>query len=76
MHGSPTDSAIASQELQIERKLVTIEFRENALGRFLRISEEAGGRRNTIIIPSTGINDFNAAVDAVVVAANTTETAR
>ena len=64
------ENVIASRTLQVERKSFTIEFRENERGRFLRITEEAGGRRNTVIIPSTGINEFNTAVDAVVVAAN------
>ena len=70
------DNIIASRTLQVERKLITIEFRENERGRFLRITEEAGGRRNTVIVPSTGINEFNAAIDAVVVAANTAEAAK
>ncbi len=64
------ENVIASHTLQVERKTFTIEFRENDRGRFLRITEDAGGRRNTVIIPSTGINEFNSAVDAVVVAAN------
>lgn len=64
------DQIIASRELQVERKHFQIEFRENERGRFLRITEEAHGRRNTIIVPSTGLNEFNAAVDEVIVAAN------
>ena len=64
------ENVIASRSLQVERKTFTIEFRENERGRFLRITEESAGRRNTVIIPSTGINEFNSAVDAVVVAAN------
>jgi hypothetical protein len=70
------ENVIASRTLQVERKIFTIEFRENDRGRFLRITEEAGGRRNTVIIPSTGINEFNSAVDAVVVAANSAEAAK
>lgn len=64
------DNIIASRELQVERKHFFIEFRENERGRFLRITEEAHGRRNTIIVPSTGLNEFNTAVDEVIVAAN------
>jgi PurA ssDNA and RNA-binding protein len=64
------DNVIASRELQIERKHFVVEFRENDRGRFLRITEEAHGRRNTIIVPSTGLNEFNMAIDDVVVAAN------
>ncbi|HZI32329.1 MAG TPA: hypothetical protein VFF11_08295, partial [Candidatus Binatia bacterium] len=33
-------------------------LKENPRGRFLRISEEVGGRRNSIIIPATGLKDF------------------
>jgi hypothetical protein len=52
------DNIIATKELQVERKHFFIEFRENERGQFLRITEEAHGRRNTIIIPSTGLDDF------------------
>ena len=69
------DTIIASRELQVERKHYNIEFRENERGRFLRITEEAHGRRNTVIVPSTGLNEFNAAVDAVIVAANASNAA-
>ena len=59
------DNIIAAKELQIERKHFYIEFRENDRGRFLRITEEAHGRRNTIIVPSTGLDDFSAMLDDV-----------
>ena len=59
------DNIIAAQELQIERKHFYIEFRENDRGRFLRITEEAHGRRNTIIVPSTGLDEFSATLDEV-----------
>jgi hypothetical protein len=64
------EQVIASKELQIERKRIVIEYRENARGRFLRITEEAHGRRNTVIVPSTGLNEFMAAADEVCTAAN------
>lgn len=63
------DNVIANKELQIERKHFVIEYRENERGRFLRIVEEAHGRRNTIIIPSTGLADFTTAVTEVLMAA-------
>ena len=59
------DSILEAREVQIERKRFHFEFRENERGRFLRITEEAHGRRNTIIVPSTGVNDFTAAIDDV-----------
>jgi len=59
------DSIIEAKEFQIERKRFHVEFRENDRGKFLRITEEAHGRRNTIIVPSTGVNDFTAAIGEV-----------
>ena len=59
------DNIIAAQELQVERKHFYIEFRENERGRFLRITEEAHGRRNTIIVPSTGLDEFSRTLDEV-----------
>jgi PurA ssDNA and RNA-binding protein len=60
------DNIIEAKELQIERKHFHVEFRENDRGKFLRITEEAHGRRNTIIVPSTGVGEFIAAIDQVV----------
>jgi len=59
------DNIIEAKEVQIERKHFYVEFRENDRGRFLRITEEAHGRRNTIIVPSTGTNEFTAAIEDV-----------
>jgi len=66
------DNILTSRELQIERKHFFIEFRENARGRFLRITEEAHGHRNSVIVPSTGIDDFLLAMQEVVGEANST----
>jgi hypothetical protein len=59
------DNIIEAKELQIERKHFYVEFRENDRGKFLRITEEAHGRRNSIIVPSTGVDDFTAAISEV-----------
>ena len=60
------DNIIEAKELQIERKHFHVEFRENDRGRFLRITEEAHGRRNTIIVPGTGVIEFTAAIGQVI----------
>ena len=59
------DNVIETKDLQIERKHFHVELRENDRGRFLRITEEAHGRRNTIIVPGTGVDEFTAAIGAV-----------
>ena len=59
------DNVIDAKQLQIERKHFHVELRENDRGKFLRITEEAHGRRNTIIVPSTGVDEFTAAIGEV-----------
>jgi PurA-like ssDNA and RNA-binding protein len=59
------DNIIEARELQIERKHFYVELRENERGRFLRITEEAHGRRNSIIVPSTGVDEFTATISEV-----------
>jgi hypothetical protein len=60
------DNIIEAKELQIERKHFHVEFRENDRGKFLRITEEAHGRRNTIIVPGTGVTEFTAVIGQVI----------
>lgn len=52
------DQTIASRELQVERKHLSVAYCENDRGRFLKIMEESHGRRNAVIVPSTGLKDF------------------
>jgi hypothetical protein len=52
------EDTLKSEQIQIERKSFLLTLKENPRGRFLRISEEVGGKRNTIIIPTTGLKDF------------------
>ena len=59
------DNIIASKEIQVERKHLVIEYRENSQGRFLRITEEAHGRRNTVIVPSPGLPEFLSSIASV-----------
>ncbi len=60
------ENVLASKDIQVERKHFFIELRENERGQFLRITEEAHGRRNTVIIPSTGLDEFNQALQQVI----------
>jgi len=62
------EDTLKSSELQIERKNFILSLKENPRGRFLRITEDVGGRRDTIIIPSTGLADFKKLLDEMVLA--------
>ena len=57
------EDTLHSGEVRIERKNFVFTLKENPRGRFLRITEDVGGRRDTIIIPSTGLTDFKKLVD-------------
>jgi hypothetical protein len=63
------EDTLKSAEVQIERKNFVLTLKENPRGRFLRITEDVGGRRDTIIIPSTGLAEFKKLVDEMVKAA-------
>ena len=55
-----------SEKVQIERKVFVFTLKENPRGRFLRITEDVGGRRDTIIVPATGLEDFKKLLDEMV----------
>jgi hypothetical protein len=52
------DETLRSEKLQIERKTFVFTLKENPRGRFLRITEDVAGRRDTIIVPAPGLEDF------------------
>jgi hypothetical protein len=67
------DDIAFSETLQVERKQFVLELKENPRGRFLRITEEVGGRRDTVIVPATGLAAFRDALDRAVAAAGADE---
>ncbi len=60
------EDTLKSTDLQVERKSFVFSLKENPRGRFLRITEDVGGRRDTIIIPSTGLAEFKKVIDEMV----------
>jgi len=75
-YGSPkpplNEETLRSDKVQIERKTFLFALKENPRGRFLRITEDVGGRRDTIIIPAPGLDDFKKLLDEMVRAAGET----
>ena len=66
------EDTLKSDKVQIERKTFVFTLKENTRGRFLRITEDVGGRRDTIIIPAPGLEDFKKILDDMVRAAGET----
>ena len=52
------EQTIASEKVQIERKVFFFDLKENQRGILLRITEDVRGHRDTIIVPATGLKDF------------------
>jgi len=67
------ETSLLSERIQIERKQFFFDFKENASGRFLRVTEDVGGRRDTIIIPATGLELFREAIDHAIKADQSTQ---
>ena len=66
-HRPPSnESVLHSDKLQIERKTFLFTLKENPRGRFLRITEDVGGRHDSIIISSTGLKEFARTLSDVV----------
>ena len=61
-----SEETLRSAKIQIERKTFVLALKENLRGRFLRITEDVGGRRDTIIIPAPGLEDFRKLLDEMV----------
>jgi hypothetical protein len=60
------EDTIKSVKIQIERKTFVLALKENPRGRFLRITEDVGGRRDTIIIPAPGLEEFRTVLDEII----------
>jgi hypothetical protein len=67
---SVPEETLKTEKIQIERKTFVFTLKENPRGRFLRITEDVSGRRDNIIIPATGLEDFKKIMDEMVKASS------
>src|SRR5882724_5081515 len=63
---SVVEETLRTDKIQIERKTFVFTLKENPRGRFLRITEDVNGRRDTIIIPAPGLVEFKKLLDDMV----------
>ena len=66
MGGNDVDTELFNERIQVERKLFFFDLKENERGQFLRITEDVSGRRDAIVVPATGLQDFREAIDRVI----------
>ena len=62
------DAVLKSENIAVERKTFIFDLRENPRGRFLRITEDANGRRDSIVIPAPGLEEFRRVIDDIIAA--------
>jgi hypothetical protein len=60
------DTQLRTTQLRIERKQFTFDLKENPQGTFLRVTESGHDHRNTIIIPTTGLEQFRDALNELI----------
>lgn len=62
----PANQPIASEKVVFERKVFFLDLKENQRGRFLKITEDVGGRRDTIMVPREAFSEFVEALGRLV----------
>lgn len=60
------EDTLRTEKLQVERKTFIFTLKANARGKFLRITEDVNGRRDNIIIPTSGLGEFKQILDSIV----------
>jgi hypothetical protein len=61
-----TDEPLASEKILVDRKVFFLDLKENQRGRFLKITEDVSGRRDTIMLPASGFQEFVEALSRIV----------
>jgi hypothetical protein len=62
----PPSPPIATEKLAVGRKIFFLDLKENQRGRFLKITEDVGGRRDTIMLPAEAFKDFMDALERLI----------
>ena len=62
----PPQPPIATEKVTIERKIFFLDLKENQRGRFVKITEDVGGRRDTIMLPAEAFKDFLEALERLI----------
>lgn len=62
----PSHRPIATEKIVNDRKIFFLDLKENHRGRFLKITEDVGGRRDTIMVPAPAFKDFIEALERLV----------
>lgn len=62
---SPNFDPLLTEKIVIDRKIFFLDLKENQRGRFLKVTEDVGGRRDTIMIPEQALPEFASALQRI-----------
>lgn len=71
-----SEQPIHTEKVFADRKIFFLDLKENDRGRFVKITEDVRGRRDTIMLPIEVLDDFIAALQAIADADADTESDR
>lgn len=54
-----------TEKIFTDRKTYFLDLKENNRGRFVKITEDVKGRRDTILVPTEALEEFIAALQAI-----------
>ena len=52
------DPPVHTEKITTERKIYFLDLKENDRGKFVKITEDVRGRRDTILVPIEALDDF------------------
>ena len=64
--GSGRGRPLHTEKIMTERKTFFLDLKENDRGRFIKITEDVRGRRDTIMVPIEVLNEFMDALENIV----------
>jgi len=59
------DPPLLTEQIQTDRKTFFVDLKENDRGRFLKITEDVSGHRDTIIVPMEAVPDLVSALSRI-----------
>ena len=59
------NNPIHTEKIFADRKIFFLDLKENDRGRFVKITEDVGGNRDTIMVPAEILGDFIAALSDI-----------
>ncbi|QQL45383.1 DNA-binding protein [Sulfuriroseicoccus oceanibius] len=54
-----------TEKIFTDRKTYFLDLKENQRGRFVKITEDVKGRRDTILVPTEALDEFIAALETI-----------